>query len=47
MNASDTGRIIRELRKAKHLTQKELSGLLDVEPKTISKWETGKGFSDM
>ena len=47
MNAENTGLIIKEIRSAKNLTQKELASIINVEPKTISKWETGKGFPDI
>ena len=40
-NLKDMGKHIAELRKAKGYTQKELSELLDVSDKTISKWECG------
>ena len=42
-----TGKIIRELREKKKLTQKELADLLHLSDKTISKWETGKGLPDI
>lgn len=42
-----TGKIIRELRKKKKLTQKELSEKISVSDKTISKWETEKGLPDI
>ena len=42
-----TGNTIKQLREQKHMTQNELAALIDVSPKTISKWETAKGFPDI
>ena len=42
-----TGAVIRELREKKHLTQAELAEKLNVSDKTVSKWETGKGYPDI
>ena len=36
-----TGKVIRELREKRGMTQKELSEILCVSDKTVSKWETG------
>jgi transcriptional regulator with XRE-family HTH domain len=47
MNQYVTGAVIRELREKKHLTQSELAGKLCVSDKTISKWETAKGYPDI
>ena len=47
MNTYVTGTTIKELREAKHLTQAELAEKIGVSSKTISKWETGKGFPDI
>ena len=47
MDALKTGTIIKERRKELGYTQKVLAELLFLEPKTISKWETGKGFPDI
>lgn len=47
MDALKTGTIIRARRKELGYTQKALAELLFLEPKTISKWETGKGFPDI
>lgn len=47
MNQYITGKTIRQLREDKNLTQKQLSELICVSEKTISKWETGKGFPDI
>lgn len=42
-----TGKVIKELREKKQLTQKELAEELSVSEKTISKWETNKGLPDI
>lgn len=47
MDTIKTGQIIKKRRIELGFTQKELSKLLFVEPKTISKWETGKGYPDL
>lgn len=47
MNQYVTGAVIRELREKKNLTQAELAEKLCVSDKTISKWETAKGYPDI
>ena len=47
MNQYITGAVIKELREKKHLTQAELAEKLCVSDKTVSKWETGKGYPDI
>ena len=47
MNNYVTGKIIKELREKKKLTQLELAKIIDVSYKTISKWETAKGLPDI
>ena len=47
MNQYVTGAIIKELREKNHLTQSELGEKLNVSDKTISKWETAKGYPDI
>lgn len=47
MDIVKIGYFIRECRKNINLTQKQLADKLYVEPKTISKWETGKGLPDV
>ena len=42
-----TGTAIKSLREAKRLTQEELAERIHVSAKTVSKWETGKGFPDI
>lgn len=41
MNQYVTGTVIRELREKRKMTQLQLSEVLNVSDKTISKWETG------
>ena len=47
MDIIKIGNFIRECRKNKNLNQKQLADKLFVEPKTISKWETGNGLPDV
>ena len=42
-----TGAAIKRLRESKNMTQASLAEILDVSPKTISKWETAKGLPDV
>ncbi len=47
MNQYITGEIIKELREKNRLTQADLASLINVSDKTVSKWETGKGYPDI
>ena len=47
MNQYVTGTVIKELREKHHLTQAELAKKLNVSDKTVSKWETAKGYPDL
>ena len=47
MNQYITGAVIRKLREKNSLTQAELADALHISDKTVSKWETGKGYPDM
>ena len=47
MNEYVTGAVIKELREKHHLTQAELANMLNVSDKTVSKWETAKGYPDI
>ena len=47
MDQIKIGKFINELRKGKNLTQQQLGEKIGVSPKTISKWETGKGMPDL
>lgn len=42
-----TGKIIKELREQKNLTQKQLADMLQISDKTVSKWETDRGLPDI
>ena len=41
------GKIIKELRENKNLTQKQLGEIISVSDKTVSKWETERGLPDI
>ena len=47
MNQYVNGKILKELREKSLFTQAELAIKLGVSDKTISKWETGKGYPDI
>lgn len=47
MNQYLTGAVIRELREKSRLTQAQLAERLNVSDKTVSKWETSKGYPDI
>ncbi len=47
MNQYVTGAVIKELREKRKMTQAELAEKLCVSDKTVSKWETGKGYPDI
>ena len=47
MNQIKIGKFIAELRKEKKLTQKDLADKLGVTDKAISKWENGRGMTDV
>lgn len=47
MNQYVTGAMIKELRERNNLTQLQLAKRIGVSDKTISKWETGKGYPDI
>ena len=47
MNQYVTGSVIKELREKNRMTQAELAEKICVSDKTISKWETGKGYPDI
>lgn len=42
-----TGATVKRLRERKKLTQAALADMIDVSPKTVSKWETAKGLPDI
>ena len=45
MNQYVTGAVIKELREKSNMTQLQLAGILGVSDKTVSKWETAKGYA--
>lgn len=47
MNQYVTGAVIKKLRGKNHFTQAELAERLNVSDKTVSKWETAKGYPDI
>lgn len=47
MNQYVTGAVIKQLRENNNFTQAELAKKICVLDKTISKWETGKGYPDI
>ena len=47
MNQYVTGAVIKELRERNHMTQAEFAEKLCVSDKTVSKWETAKGYPDI
>ncbi len=47
MNQYVTGAVIKDLREQNQMTQAELAQKLCVSDKTISKWETAKGYPDI
>ena len=47
MNTYITGNVIKALREKKSMTQSQLSDLLGVSAKAVSKWETAKGLPDI
>ena len=47
MNQYVTGTVIKELREKKRMTQLQLAEKLGVSDKTVSKWETAKGYPDI
>lgn len=47
MNPYITGTFLKELREKRRLTQAQLAEKLNVSDKTISKWETGRGYPDI
>ena len=47
MNQYVTGAVIRELREKNRMTQLQLAEKLGVSDKSVSKWETGKGYPDI
>lgn len=46
MDQAKTGKFIKEMRKERGLTQRQLAEKLNISEKTVSKWETGNGLPD-
>ena len=47
MDLVKQGKLLSYLRRANGLTQKQVADRLGIVAKTVSKWETGKGFPDV
>ena len=47
MNQYVTGSMIKRLREAQKMTQQQLAEKLNVSDKSVSKWETGRGYPDI
>lgn len=47
MNSYVTGAMIKRMRESRNLTQQGLAQLMNVSDKTVSKWETGRGYPDI
>ena len=47
MNQYITGAVIKRLREERNMTQLQLADCLAVSAKTVSKWETAKGYPDI
>ena len=47
MDCINVGKLIRDLRKEKEMTQKQLADAMNISDKTVSKWERGLGCPDV
>lgn len=47
IDQKELGLLIKELRERKGMTQNELAASLNLSDRTISKWETGRGYPDI
>lgn len=47
MDLNASGKFLKKLRISQKLTQRQIADKLNVCPKTVSKWETGRGFPDI
>lgn len=47
MDCAKVGKLLYDLRKEKHMTQKEVADKMNISDKTISKWERGLGCPDI
>ncbi len=47
MDSYVTGAMIKRLREQRKLTQEQLADKMNISSKTVSKWETGRGYPDI
>lgn len=47
MDMKKSGELLNRLRISKNMTQKQIADMLKISPKTVSKWERGRGFPDI
>lgn len=47
MDCAKVGKLLYDLRKEKHMTQKEVADKMNISDKTVSKWERGLGCPDI
>lgn len=47
MDMKKSGELLNRLRISKNMTQKQIADILKISPKTVSKWERGRGFPDI
>lgn len=47
MDLAKTGRLIRDLRREKGMTQQQFAAQMNISDKTVSKWERGLGLPDV
>ncbi len=47
MDCTKVGKLLYDLRKEKHMTQKEIADKMNISDKTVSKWERGLGCPDI
>lgn len=47
MNQLQIGKFIAKMRKQQNLTQRELADIININDKTVSKWECGNGMPDL
>lgn len=47
MDMKKSGELLNRLRISKNMTQKQIADMLKISPKTVSKWERGRGVPDI
>lgn len=47
MDMKKSGELFAKLRTERGMTQKQVADILEISPKTVSKWERGRGFPDI